>query len=101
LYDLRTIFTRNPLVIVKILSMESDLGFKDILPRINISYFHRVLTRATRFALDTFPGFSTARPGTSGGMSKISEKRTARDDGEVILVPAVIVTPENVNSFAF
>jgi hypothetical protein len=28
-------------------------------------------------------------------------ERTVGDDGEVILGPAVIVTPENVNSFAF
>jgi rhamnose transport system substrate-binding protein len=34
------------------------------------------------------------------GTGRLGE-HTVGDDGEVILGPAVIVTPENVNSFAF
>ena len=45
-------------------------------------------------------GKITGKKGETFSAGRLGE-RTIGDDGEVILGPAVIVTPENVNSFAF
>jgi len=45
-------------------------------------------------------GKITGKKGETFAAGRLGE-RTVGDDGEVILGPAVIVTPENVNSFAF
>lgn len=45
-------------------------------------------------------GKITGKKGETFAAGRLGE-RTIGDDGEVILGPAVIVTPENVNSFAF